>query len=72
MGLCAENVSGHPQSNVRLVKVNNRVLSFMKECFVCVNKDWFLSVSREKKDSLGKLNEKTKTQEQSCHSLAVV
>lgn len=45
-----KNVAGHPQSNVLLVKVDNRVLCFMKECFVCVNKDLFLSVSREKKD----------------------
>lgn len=50
IGLCAENVSGHPQSNVLHRKVDNRVLCFLKECFVCVNKDLFLPVSREKKD----------------------
>lgn len=50
IGLCAEKFSGHPQSNVLLVKVDNRVLCFLKECFVCVHKDLFLPVSREKKD----------------------
>lgn len=49
-GLLAVNVTGHPQSNVLRVKVDNHVLYFLKECFVCVDKASFLSVICEKKD----------------------